>query len=771
MLDKIRTPLLSLAIIIVLVFSAVSPKNAYADNRKPPKATANQVKEEKKHKDGNEADSKEKAQDSQPDAEVTPSAEDTATSEPAQDTQPAVEVTAPSEEAATAESVPESQPAAEAAPAEGEPAVPDLSALPENTEVTVLDANGNAQPLATQVAAEAIATSDPVWCPGTQSPTPGQNGCTQSFSSFDALLTFISGNSAIQGAGTIYVQQGAYQGSDPNNVVDFNSSSYNLNNIRNADLRITGGWNTSNNTIDPTTPSTFTGYTILIGSSANPWGGSITIANISVSESPTNGIELYTDADSDINITNSSFTRNEHTGAVIRAGRNVNIANSTFGNPDSDTTRKQNVGLDIVSGGETSLFAVIANNNREAGTTINSVGSVTIGNSTFNGSMEQMLDGDLNLVFHGYGLQVITTGATSDIALSGVTANNNFLWGAKLDAGQNIAIADSQFNNNSTDVPVFIDDTGLFITGGNEVALTNVTASGNRLYGAQINVDGSVSISDSNFNDNRGVTTIGGVTTDYGHGLQVTTLADIFINNTTATNNALFGGQLTAGGEVAIINSNFSNTSTDPASTAIVGKGLEIKSTGNTSLANVILDNNQTVGADIQAGEDVFLDQVTATNNGTDGVLVAGICAHVNGGQYSGNGQYGINLGSTPLDLVSPPTFSTNGAGDIFPTTPVACPPTVSNEPPVVIPQPPVVIPAINNNGSSNLFAGNFASAATNSGMASGKMSLSDFLANTKSGINSNGIFIGTYVYVETPAGLQILAFYPEAEQVAMVAP
>jgi hypothetical protein len=55
--------------------------------------------------------------------------------------------------------------------------------------------------------------------------------------------------------------------------------------------------------------------------------------------------------------------------------------------------------------------------------------------------------------------------------------------------------------------------------------------------------------------------------------------------------------------------------------------------------------------------------------------------------------------------------------------------------------------------------------------MASGKMSLSDFLANTKSGINSNGIFIGTYVYVETSAGLQILAFYPEAEQVAMVAP
>jgi hypothetical protein len=271
------------------------------------------------------------------------------------------------------------------------------------------------------------------------------------------------------------------------------------------------------------------------------------------------------------------------------------------------------------------------------------------------------------------------------------------------------------------------------------------------------------------------VTTIAGVTTDYGHGLQVTTLSDIFISNTTATNNTLFGAQLTAGGEVAISDSTFSNNSTDPTSTAIVGEGLEIRSTGNTSLANVVLDNNQTVGADIQAGGHVFLDQVTATNNGTDGVLVAGTCAHVTGGQYSGNGQYGLNLSSTPLDLVSPPIFNTNGAGDIFPATPATCPPAVSNEPPpvvppVVIPQPPVVPSGSNNTGSANLFASNLA-ASTNSGMAAGKMSLIDFLAHTKTGTSGNGIFIGMYKYVETSAGLQILAFYPETEQVAMVAP
>ena len=794
MLDKIRTPLLSLAIIIVLVFSAVSPKNVYADDDKPPEVTATQVTEEPQSEGGGKTVATDAAQDPPPWMRLQLRNQSWSRNRPVEVT-PSAEVcchhgTRPGSRANRAGYTGSGRDCANRSgtgdatfsrgcSCEGPPII--LSDVPDNTDVTVLDANGNAQPLATQAAADAIATSDPIWCPGSQAPTPGQNGCTQSFSSFDALLTFMSGNSTYQGAGTIYVEQGAYQGNDPNHVIDFNSSNYNLSNIRNSDLRITGGWNTSNNTINSTTPSTFTNYTIHIGSSANPWGGSITIANISVSESPTNGIELYTDADSDVNITNSSFTRNEHTGALIRAGRNVNIANSTFGNPDSDTTRKQNVGLDVVSGAETSLFAVIANNLREAGTTIQAGGPVTIGSSTFNGSMEQMLDGDLNLVFHGYGLQVVTTGTTSDIALANVTANNNFLWGAKLDAGGNIAISDSEFNNNTTNVPVFIDDTGLFITGGNEVALTNVTANGNRLYGAQINVDGTVSINDSNFSDNRGVTTISGVTTDHGHGLQVTTLSDIFINNTTATNNTLFGAQLTAGGQVAISNSTFSNTSTDPTSTAVVGKGLEITSTGNASLANVVLDNNQTTGADIQSGGDVFLDLVTATNNGTDGVVVEATCAHLNGGTYSGNGQYGLNLGTTSLDLVSPPVFSSNGAGDISPVAPVSCAPPVSNpppptnEPPPAGNVPPVVNPALpsanNNTGSSNLFAGNLTSSATNSGMASGKMSLNDFLANTKTGTSSNGLFIGMYTYVETLDGLQIFVFYPESLQVAMVAP
>src|SRR5690348_12090440 len=40
-----------------------------------------------------------------------------------------------------------------------------LSEVPEGTEVVVVDQNGQAIPLATQAAAQAIVDHDPVWCP------------------------------------------------------------------------------------------------------------------------------------------------------------------------------------------------------------------------------------------------------------------------------------------------------------------------------------------------------------------------------------------------------------------------------------------------------------------------------------------------------------------------------------------------------------------------------------------------------------------------------
>jgi hypothetical protein len=689
---------------------------------------------------------------------------------------------------------------------------PSWTEVPNNTTVTVLNSAGELQPLTTQGAADAIATtSDPIWCPAGQSPTPGANGCTQSFTSFGALLTFLSGNATYQGAGTIYVQQGAYQGGESS--IDFNN--YNLSNISGADLTITGGWNTTTNTADPAATSTFNNTAIVIGSNTNPWGGSLTINNLALNFNPTGqsgtGITLYTqnnitisnvsvmnsatgsgaelNAGGNVTINNSHFDRNKVSGATIRAGQSVAISNSSFSNPVNG--RRQSTGLDIVSDGSVSLFQVLANNNREVGANINAAGRVTIVSSVFSGT--KIIQG--TNTFLGYGLQVVTPDA---IDLDGVTANDNFLWGASLNAGGDVTIANSIFNANTTASPGFIDDTGLLVTTSGNVSIDNIQANDNRLIGATINAVGNVSINNSTFTGNRGTTLdSAGTPTFHGYGLQViSTAGSIFINLVDASNNNLFGAHLEAAGDVTISSNtnivvnpqvtvtSFSNNGTGSTS-AVLGRGLEVISGGSVFLDTVTLDNNQTFGANIQAASDVFLDTVTATNNGTNGVEVQGNCTtlFLINGTYSNNGQYGLSITNAALNQSGSPIFATNGTGDIFqdPGTCVFTPATSPN-------------PAVDSTGSTattrsreatSWNTGNYASLGNSfsSGMAAtssqafssnlSKITLNSFLANT-SLANGNyvSIFMGKYAFIYSLNGMQIVVFFPGAlNSVAMVGP
>ena len=187
--------------------------------------------------------------------------------------------------------------------------------------------------------------------------------------------------------------------------------------------------------------------------------------------------------------------------------------------------------------GSVSLFNVLANTNREAGATINAGGRVTIGSSFF--SDTKAMQGSN---FMGYGLQVVTPDA---IDLDTVTASDNFLWGASLNAGGNVTINNSIFNANTTASPGFIDDTGLLVTSGGNVAINNSQANDNRLIGATVNAQGDVSINNSTFTNNNGVTLdSAGTPTFHGYGLQVVTPGSIFLNTVTASNNTLFGAHL-----------------------------------------------------------------------------------------------------------------------------------------------------------------------------------------------------------------------------------
>src|SRR5215212_8125494 len=340
---KVRSSLLSLVIIAVLIFSAIGPTIVYADggtstDTPPTETTTNDCAS-----DGASGECPTEAPvvdtAATPEAVATEVATDTGTKATATD-EPTADGSEPKAEATAVPATEEAAPATEeaAAPAELAPATEEataptevapaedttvLSDVPANTTVQVVNADGQSEPLATQAAAEAIATtSDPIWCPAGQAPVPGANGCTQSFTSFTALLTFLSGNATYQGAGTIYVQQGAYQGGE--STVDFNN--YNLSNISGADLTITGGWNTSNNTVDPTAASTFSNTSIVIGSSTNPWAGSLTLNNLTLNFNPTgqSGTGLALSSQNNINLTNVSVMNSATgAGAELNAGGDV----------------------------------------------------------------------------------------------------------------------------------------------------------------------------------------------------------------------------------------------------------------------------------------------------------------------------------------------------------------------------------------------------------------------------------------------------------------
>ncbi|HJR82064.1 MAG TPA: right-handed parallel beta-helix repeat-containing protein [Anaerolineales bacterium] len=799
MSGKVRTSLFSLTVIAVLILSAIGPTIAYADNGTPPETTAPQTSDgepEVSDGDANQCDSdkedgdkekKKKKRHRNREARECNAAEDA--SGGGSESGEAEQVAPNGDNAGEGGDTPQLSDNTKPATDKGEP--PLLSDLPENTSVTVLNAEGEPQPLATQEAADAIAhTTDPIWCPVGQPPIPGANNCTPSFSSFTELLTFLAtpANQAIYtGAGTIFVEQGAYGGGE--SVIDFNA--YNLSNISSSTLTVQGGWDTTPNPVDPNTAGTsdFLGVEIIIGSSANPWGGSLVINNLVLNDPNQTGLTLYSQGDinvsnvvvenstngdgahlnagGNVTINNSKFLRNQ-IGMTINAGGNVAIANSEFSNPYNQ--RRQTTGLEITNGGSVSLFNVLAIGNRRRGVDINAGGRVSIGSSEF--SATNGLNGG---VFYGFGLRVVTPDA---IDLSFVTANNNFLWGADLDAGGDVNISDSIFNANSTESPTFIDDTGLLVTSGGAVTLNRVQANGNRLIGAVIDATGPVNIDSSTFSDNQGLTTTATGTTLHGLGLQVVSLSNILVSGVTASGNGVTGANLIGSG-VTVTNSTFSNNAST-STTDLLGNGLLAVGTGNVILFNVTLDGNQLNGATIQTPGNAILDSVTATNNGENGAEVNAACTGVlNGGTYSGNGQYGLFLANPALTITGSPVFGGNGAGDIFPasTTPCTLPFTVGGG---TIGGPT----AGNNAGPSSNFQ-QVSYAPGHSGSATSLVSLDSLMFGITREPTTGGfvtsIFVGNYVYVYTifdndtdPIldNLQIIALTPApATEVAMVGP
>jgi hypothetical protein len=238
---------------------------------------------------------------------------------------------------------------------------------------------------------------------------------------------------------------------------------------------------------------------------------------------------------------------------------------------------------------------------------------VAIAQSYFNGHITYYYDyfsGEVLSRDGGYGLRVVTLG---NIAIEDVTANNNYLYGAYIQ-GDDTVVENSSFTANGSGVITEPTGFGLQVVSTDTVSLTGVDASGNQLFGADIEAAGYVSIVDAFFSGHQTVTftpCLG--LTFYGYGLNVFTEGDIYLEFVEANYNNLWGASLT-GDNVDVYDSQFNNNVSD-SNIFIDDTGLIIDAAGDVNLYNVEAKENRLIGATITAGGTVWIDQSTFTDN------------------------------------------------------------------------------------------------------------------------------------------------------------
>ncbi len=204
----------------------------------------------------------------------------------------------------------------------------------------------------------------------------------------------------------------------------------------------------------------------------------------------------------------------------------------------------------------------------------------------------------------------------ASIYVDSTTASNNPLYGASL-SGSSVVVTNSVFDSNGTNSSKNSGE-GLQINASSGVSLYNVEADYNQSVGANIQAGSDVSIGNSFFSGNVGYASsgcggYGGSSSSGGYGLQVGTPGTISLYQVTASNNSSLGASLNGATVVANL-STFDNNGSGSSKNAN-GQGLQIVSSGNTSLFNVEADNNQVTGANIQAGGTVFISNSFFSGN------------------------------------------------------------------------------------------------------------------------------------------------------------
>lgn len=531
-----------------------------------------------------------------------------------------------------------------------------IDQLPAGTDVVVVNQDGTVEPLATETASQIIQNGDPMWCP--EGATPGDAGCTSSFSDFASLIAALTTDAAsatpvYTSNGVIWVQD-TYNGNDNSQII-FDGST--LTNINNHNLTIQGGWSGGNNT-------NITGTSLVDVSMvfAN-WNGNLTINNLNIASGDNAGfgISIQNTGNTSLNdVSVSNTTANSYgfgDGAIVDSTGNVDVTNSSFNNNAGN-------GLTVASGGTISLDTVSASSNTLTGASLDSCnygsglcagnGVVTVTSSTSN-------------LFNNNGFNGLVIDAGGGINMDNVQANTNGLTGALLTSADdngtgNVVIDQSEFNGNS-------NGTGVDILTDSNISLTNVDALSNNT-GAILDSThgtGTITVNNSNF----------GTSASTGNewtGLHVASSSSIDLTNVIASYNGNNGAYLNAEGNITITSSTFDNNVnvSSPADPGVYANS----NSGNISLTNVNANNNKygagvslstsgsgtvsvtggtfnsngSFGVQAQTGNGVItLDGVTASLNGIKGAYLNSCDGNifVNNSAFVENGSYGIYAGTS----------------------------------------------------------------------------------------------------------------------------
>jgi hypothetical protein len=639
----LRSFMVSLMFIAVVLMSAVGSYPVYADDGAPTDVPDGETVSESPDEGTVPDDAAEGAPVDTPAEGTVPddAAEGAPVDAPAEGTVPddAAEGTT---DTSTVEAAPET-PNGENQTAEEHAAVAEaLQLVPEGTEVVVV-VDGEIVSLATEAAAEAILTGDPIWCPG----IPSAGGCTGPHSSFADLITELA-TGAFPGPGIIWVE-GSYNPLLDNSPIVFNGLT--LSTLANSNLTIQGGWTgdgagtiAGSSTLD--VPITITG-----------WQGTVTLNNIIVSGTTGTGLTVTTTGN--VNITDSQFNNNANgtglriisngsigltnvnaysndTGAILDTTNgvgNISVTSSNFGNTGLGNTW---TGLHAESGGAITLTTVVASDNGTNGAYLVAEGDITVTGSTFNENVHFNYPQDP-------GLHAISNGG--NISLTNVTAyGNDYGAGAVLvtnNTGVINVAGGSQFNGNGTFGIQAQSQDG-------SITLDNITASLNAVKGAYLK---SYGLGNIGINNNSSFVENG----SYGI-YAYTSQGAIDLDNVTVTGNNItdYGAVLKSySGDISVTNSSFnSNTAA----------GLVIVTNGQVTLHDVIARQNGGNGAEVYSTY-TYGCRCPGEVPTSTGVV------SVEGGEFTNNGEYGLQVlpgtaGILQLSPTDPPYFGAIATGD-----------------------------------------------------------------------------------------------------------